>query len=197
MLIGSGLGAQTPTGSRGHVRLPVTALVASSVITVAGCSGGTSLPRSLPPLHSATPPARHEPRSTSTTHRPVSERAAVALAVRHYYDVANNLRHDMRADGLAALFTRDCPCRAQARAVRRAARLGEHYIDHAHINALRANLDGPGIADVLSDVNTSRGGLRSQDGGVVTSVPATRHLRRDFRLERVHGQWLIDQIDQL
>ena len=96
---------------------------------------------------------------------------------------------------LAALMTTDCPCRAQVHAIARAAAQHEHYVDHARVNALRASVDGPALVDVLADVTITRGGLRSASGAVISTVAARAHLRRDFRLVRVHGRWLIDRIE--
>ena len=115
--------------------------------------------------------------------------------VRHYYAAANRLPDDMDPHSLASLFTAACPCRAQVQAVRRAAARGEHYIDHAHLNALRPTIESSRRAVVFVDLAAASGGLRRADGTVVTSAPPARHVRRVFHLVKISDRWLIDQID--
>jgi hypothetical protein len=127
-----------------------------------------------------------------------SETASEAMweaVVRRYYAALDQLPSDMDPRPLAVLFAPGCACRAQLRAVRRARRRGEHYVDQVDINALVPSRDGPGSADVLADVRASRGGLVSASGQRLTSVPAKRHLRRVFRLVRRRGSWQIAAIE--
>jgi hypothetical protein len=188
VLIGSGLGVQTLAGSRGHVRLPVTALVASSVITVAGCGGGTSLPHSLPPLHSAIPPTSPEPSSNTKATSP-------ANVVRRYYAALNNLHVRMDPASFGRLFSPGCPCQAQVRAVLRAQRKGLHYIDRVHLIKLTTTHDSQRVADVLVSFNAAVGGLVVSTGRHVTSAPPALDVHRDFVLLRDHGRWKIERIE--
>jgi hypothetical protein len=197
----------------------VTATAASAVLSVAGCqnpapAGPGALPAlSVLPVLSAPPSPATVQGSPGTSRsnalgsptgppasRPSNKRAAVTAVtavtsvVRRYYEIANHLRHDMDFRALAALFTANCFCRIQVRAVRAAARRGEHYVDQATLNSVVTNIDGPRLADVLVDLNVSRGGLVSADGVPVTRA-APRHLKRVFRLERVPRGWLISDIE--
>jgi hypothetical protein len=166
-------------------------------LSLTGCgAAGSSTPQSLPPLapaatQSVTPP----PPPSPTTSPKISELAAVKDVVRHYYAIANNLHLNMDSSALAALFTPACRCQAQVRAVRSAAAKGEHYIDQARINALRANDQGPRFAHVLADIDAARGGLETADGRRITSVAPRNHVRRAFSLERFRRGWLIYSIN--
>lgn len=115
--------------------------------------------------------------------------------MRHYYQVFNALHRTMAAGALAAMFTQDCPCRAQVRAVRSAARRGEHYVDHATVNVMRASVQDRRHAFVLVNLDTGRGGLVRAAGRVVTSAPPRRGVQRVFRLVQVGGRWLIARIE--
>lgn len=101
----------------------------------------------------------------------------------------------MAAGALSSLLTPACPCQAQVRAIRRAARRGEHYVDHASLNALRPSVEGPQHAFVLVNLDTGRGGLMTQDGSRVTSAGPQHGIQRVFRLVDVGGRWLISQIE--
>jgi len=167
------------------------------LVSGAGCSVPGSSARSLRPLPHPVAPAviAGSPRVAIATTRSRSTTAVARRAVRRYFAVVNHLPRAMDPAALAALMTTDCPCRAQVHAIARAAAQHEHYVDHARVNALRASVDGPALVDVLADVTITRGGLRSASGAVISTVAARAHLRRDFRLVRVHGRWLIDRIE--
>lgn len=178
----------------------VMALVLLATLSATACGAGASSgPHSLPALSSAATPAATPPSSaspsTSAASGKAAELAAATAVVRRYYAIANNFRHDMDSRSLAALFTPRCVCQAQARAVRSAAAKHEHYTDHAHLNSLVFSSEGPGRADVLVDLDASRGGLVKADGTRVTYAAHQRHVKRVFRLERLRGSWLISGIE--
>lgn len=127
--------------------------------------------------------------------RRAAERAAVIAVVRRYYAIANNLRRDMDASALAALFTPRCVCQQQVRAIRRAAAKHEHYVDQAHLNAITPLIDGPTEARILVDLSVSRGGLSTPSGRRVTSVPPAPDIHRLFQLRFTGGRWLIDEFE--
>jgi hypothetical protein len=178
----------------------VLSLGVLSGVTACGANASAG-PQSLPALHpsagaSAGLSARPAPtRGTTPTDNRKTELAAATAVVRRYYAIANDLPRNMDANALAALFTSGCPCQAQARAIRQAAARDEHYVDQSQFNALRPSLDEPGYADVLVDLNVSRGGLSTARGQRVTSVPPANHVLRVFRLKRDAGSWLIFRID--
>lgn len=194
--------------STGSVVGAVAAAAAATVVlSAAGCAdrppGG---PRGLPALPrspaaasgsavvaQSTPPA--PPAGPAATGR-ASERAAAAAVVRRYYAIANHMPHDMDYRALAALFTPGCFCRVQVRSVRTAAQRHEHYIGWATLNSLVTASEGPGLADVLVDLDVSRGGLVTSDGRAVSRLVPKRHLKRVFRLERAARGWLISAIEQ-
>lgn len=168
------------------------ALLAMTTSTIACAHNGSSSPRSLAAVTNPSPSAAHP--STSRQHV-LPPRQGVTAAIHVYYRVANHLRQRMDATRLASLFTPGCSCQAQVRAVRRGEARGEHYIDHANLNAVRVTIEAPTLATALVDLNASTGGLVTADGTVVTSAPPRRHIERLFHLRRLRGRWLIDQID--
>jgi hypothetical protein len=186
----------TGSGRRGAV----LTLALGVALSVTGCgTASSSSPHSLPPLapaatQSATPTPPPSPSTTPLAPK-IGEIAAVKAVVKRYYAIANNLHLDMDSRALASLFTPACKCQAQARAVHLAASKGEHYIDHAHINALRASGEGPRFAHVLADIDAARGGLETSDGRTVTYARPQDHVRRVFRLEEFRQGWLIYSID--
>jgi hypothetical protein len=171
------------------------------VLSTAGCGSHTSAsPHSLPPLSVPTTTVRPTSQPTASANPAnvspeAAELAAATAVVRRYYAIANNLRHDMNFRALEALFTSACYCQAQARSVREAAALHEHYIDQAHLNVLRPSSEGIGRAYVLVNFDAARGGLVKADGTTVTSIPPKRHVERVFRLEHFHRGWLITSIE--
>jgi hypothetical protein len=103
----------------------------------------------------------------------------------------------MDASELSSLMTPDCPCQVQARSVRHEASLHRRYVGTDHINALRPNVDGRNVGDVVVDFNAGRGGLMAASGRPISSTPSALHLNRDFVLRRFDGRWLIARIDKL
>jgi hypothetical protein len=178
----------------------LTTLTLAAALSVAGCSAGSSVkPQALPPLSaSATPKPTSSPIPPPSTPKPTAKAAELAAAtavVRHYYAIANNLRHDMDSSALAALFTPECVCQAQVDAVRSSRAKGEHYIDQAHLNSVVTNSEGPDRADVLVDLTASRGGLVKADGTQVTHGRPRNHVKRLFLLQLAHAGWLIYEIE--
>jgi hypothetical protein len=171
------------------------ACAASLTMTLAACGGSSSAPKSLPTLPSATDPAPTSASPTPTATSKKAELAAAKAVVVRYFSVVNAMHIHMDAQALDALFTKDCTCQAQVRAVRRAAKRGEHYTDHASINAIRPNIDGQDLADVLVDYDTRRGGLVDSTGHRVTSTTPKKHVRWVFRLQRLAGDWRITRIE--
>jgi hypothetical protein len=196
-----------PVSTGSVVATAAAAAAATAVLGVAGCAnpapaGPRSLP-ALPALRAATgasPGAAGSSSPAPPAGLPagsrIAERAAATAVVRHYYAIANHLPHHMDYRALAAIFTPGCFCRVQVRAVRSAASHGEHYIGWATLNSVVTTIDGPGLADVLVDLNVSRGGLVTSGGRPVTAVPPKRHLKRVFRLEHAGRGWLISAIEE-
>lgn len=183
------------TGSGRLAGALTLALAAALSVTACG-SSAPSTPKTLPALSASTPVATPSPAASKPAlSAKAAELAAATAVVRRYYEIANNLHRSMDADALAALFTSNCFCRAQVRAVRSAAAKGEHYIDQARLNSVVANTEGPTRADVLVDLNAARGGLVRADGSQVTSGRPQRHVKRVFRLHHVGNQWLITAIE--
>jgi hypothetical protein len=173
------------------------AAAAATTIGLAACSSSGSDPVGLPSLSPSATASSPSPSPSPTATSKKAELAAATAVVKRYYEIANQLKIHMNADGLAALMTAGCPCRAQVRAVRRAARHGEHYIDHAHINEFVPSYEAPGAVFVLVDLNASRGGLSTASGHMVTSAPPAKHVKRVFRLIKVQDRWLIGRIEAL
>jgi hypothetical protein len=190
-------------------RYAVILAIATVLVSLAACGGGSSGPATLPALSSsvagptptatvASPVATPSPTTPPTPSGRATRKAELAAAtavVRRYYAIANELRTHMDAGALAMLFTRSCPCQQQVRAIRAAAARHEHYIDQARLNVLRPELEGTNTASVLVDFDAGRGGLATRSGRQVTSAPAKNHVRRVFRLERTGARWLIFEID--
>jgi hypothetical protein len=165
-----------------------------------GCSGRPSQSaRALPELQATGTPAA--PLASASPHRrsPASARGLTAAVrvVRRYYQVTNRLHRDMNPAALDALFTASCPCRAQVRAVRRAGARGEHYVDHATLNAVRPTALGADRAEVLVDFDAASGGLVGADGSRLTSAPPARHVQRLFVVERIATRWRIAKIEAI
>jgi hypothetical protein len=178
----------------------VVAVLAALVL--AGCdqrgdAGPQALPaaavRAIAPDRSPSPAAVIGPGAGAG---PARGLVASTSTVRRYFAVVNNLHRDMDPRALAALFTGGCRCRAQVRAVRSAARLGEHYIDHATVLALRPSHEGPGYLGVLADYRTASGGLVDGDGRRLTTTRA-RRVRWEFTLRRTGSRWLISDIEDI
>jgi hypothetical protein len=175
-------------------------LILASVVVfgaLVGCGSSSSAPVSLPAVTAGTTTPSPAPTSTPTAGvtSKKAELAAARAVVSRYYEIANDLRNHMNAAALAALMTDKCPCRAQVRAVRRAARSNEHYIDQARLNHLVTGYEGPSAAYVLVDFDASRGGLVTGDGRHVTTAPPAKGVKRVFRLEKIDGTWLINRIE--
>jgi hypothetical protein len=182
-----------------RVRQIIVPAVAVAVFAaLAACSeGGSAGPRALPVIQRSPDPSasRGRPATPTPSSRNGSELAAATAVVRRYYRVTNALARHMDPSRLAALFTADCQCQAQVRAVRHAAADREHYIDHADLHAVRGSIEDSSHAYVLVDLSTSRGGLVRADGTPVSSTAPRRHLERVFRLERVGRSWRIYRIE--
>jgi hypothetical protein len=184
------------TGS-GRVRAAVGLAIALA-LSVAGCGGHSSAsPQNLPPLSVPTAsPSALTKATPPTVGRAVTGLSAATAVVRRYFVIVNNLHRDMDAGALAALFTATCVCQEQAKAVRSASRLGQHYIDHGTINALRTSDQGPGHVGVLADYNSSSGGLVDRHGRRITTTTAKR-VRWFFSLRRLESRWLITNIQDI
>jgi hypothetical protein len=180
-----------PAGSRSTPAHRVLAAIIATV-AMAGCGGTSSRPAGLP-----THPPLAAPRATSST--PPAQLTAhqqVHAVVTRYFEVLNQLHVDMNDTALADLFTPECPCQEQVRAIRGAAANGERYLDRIRLEALRINLDGPRTADVVADYQLVRGGLVDAAGRRLTRNPPHR-VRWDFQLRRARGRWRIARIDDL
>jgi hypothetical protein len=185
--------------------MPVRADLQRSVFVVlAGCcmaatGAGCSSSAEHPPVRLAARPvtAPLVPQPTISARPVLSPRQAEAAVVRRYFTIINGLDTDMNAAGLAALMTAECPCRRQVRAVRYEASLHRSYVGRDHLNAIRPNLDGAGLGDVIVDFDSGRGGIVSASGRRITSSAAAEHLNRDFVMRRVNRRWLISRIDRL
>lgn len=169
------------------------AVVAALAAGCGGSDGGTALPPLTP---SAT--ASSSTPSTSPTHETKHQELAAAKAVvRRYYAVLNNLHRDMNARALFALFTKDCACREQARAVKHARARGEHYIDHVRLLRVSGRITGDGLADVFVTFDAARGGLVDRNGRHITSAPPQSNVKRAFVLERTADGWRIAKLEVL
>jgi hypothetical protein len=177
------------------------ALAVAALVSMTACgSDSSSGPGTLPPLSAppSTSPSLASPApSTSAAGGKKAELAAATAVVRRYFAVVNELHEVMDAKSLAAIFASSCPCQQQVRAIKSAGAEGQHFVDHATINALRTNRDGLNLADVLADFNSSAGGLVNSHGHHVTSTKAKKHVRWVFDLRRFGSRWLITSIEAI
>jgi hypothetical protein len=168
-----------------------------AALTVAACgSRSGAAPHALPriPSEIASSAAGPDPASPPPPDRGLSPRRAAAVVVRRYFTESNQLRHHMAAGVLARLFTSECPCLAQARAVRRASLRGQRFFGTTTLSALRASPAGPGRFSVLADYDVSRSGVLNHAGQEILTRPPRRHVRWDFLLRRRAGRWRIYRI---
>ena len=163
-----------------------------ATLIVSACAGTTIQPLGLPPPSLVASPVA----SGSAVPGVASPRDQVRTVVSRYFEVLNRLHLDMGYAALTRLFTPDCPCQVQVRAIRSAAARGERYDDRVRVIALRVNIDGPQVADVLADYQVLRGGLVDAAGHRLTRNPAHR-IRWDFQLRRDAKVWRIARIEDL
>jgi hypothetical protein len=167
--------------------VPVAAglLLAAAAACAAPAERATALPPAAPAPAVAATSAAGDP----------GERAAARDVVRRYFAVVNRLPVVMDADGLERLMSARCTCREQARSVRRAAALGERYVDVTTDLTLVPAVDSPSSASVLAVYDATAGGLVDRDGRPLDHSPAQRRIKRLFRVVRVGDQWLINEIE--
>lgn len=177
--------------------LTALALAVTLGAGLTGCGGDAAGPASLPRVGPASAPAgTGRPIASPAPVRPrLGPRRAAVAVVRRYYQVFNGLHRTMDAAAMSALFTADCPCRQQVRAVRKAAALDEHYVDRATVNVMRPSLQDADHAYVLVNLDTARGGLVTEAGRRVTTAAPRRGVQRVFRLVRHGRRWLISRIE--
>lgn len=174
------------------VRVAPVLAAAALVGVLAGCSGSSDEPHSLPPL-STTPVSTSSP-------APPDNKTALSQAeavVREYFRLINDLRAHMDYRGLDALMAPDCACRKQVTAIKRAAAKGEHFIDRARHLDLVATRDAGYLVQVLATYDVTAGGLVDDRGRTITSAKPRQDVKRLFRLCEQGGRWLIYAIESL
>jgi hypothetical protein len=119
---------------------------------------------------------------------------AVSRVARQYYQALDNLRHGMRAAPLARLLAPGCPCRAQVRAVRAAARHGERYTDRVRLLTLVAHVDGPDLADAVVSLDIDHAGLVDAAGHRIGVATTLHGVHRELMLRLSGGRWLIERV---
>lgn len=168
------------------------ALSAVALSTVAACGGGHGAP---PAELAALRPAVIVASAAATTaadSQPVLDE--VSDVVREYYGALDRLRSGTGTRRLARLVARDCPCRAQLRAVRAAARRGERYTDRVRVRTLVAHVDGADLADVVVSLDVDSGGLVDAAGHRIGTASSLRGVHRELMLRRIDGRWLVEQV---
>ncbi len=157
---------------------------------LAGCSGSSEKPRTLPPL-STTPAA------SSASSSPADEQTALAEAtavVRQYFHLLNGPTTLETAHALENLMTSGCECRKVASSTAAIARRGQHYFGQSRLVSITPSIDGPGAADALVQYDFTRGGIRAADGSIVSQTPGRVGALVSFVLERQNGGWLIARV---
>jgi hypothetical protein len=164
-------------------------------VVLAGCGGSSSGPHSLPPL-SATPTATTSasPSPTATDSKQ-AELAAATAVVRRYYALLNNLSNRTDITSFTAIETAECSCRNFLQSLRMLQGRREHYFGTEHITALRAVVDDPITAEVLISYDATKGGIASDAGKVVSTVPPIKGAALNYRLTSQGGQWRIFRVD--
>jgi hypothetical protein len=177
---------------RAGAALALSALALGLAAT--SCSGTPPAgPTALPPL--GAPPTAAAAPTPAVVAAPGSQRL-VEQTVSRYFAILRHLHERMDAAGLARLFAPECTCREQVTAIRRAATRGERYDDQLRIHAIRSNLDGPSVADVLADYELVRSDVLNAAGRRLITTPPHR-VRWDFQLLRQGPRWLIFRIVDL
>jgi hypothetical protein len=163
-------------------------VVGALVLLLAACSGSAPQATKLPALTS-TPSG---PSSASAD--PNTELAAATAVVRRYYALLNGATTVANADALASLMTPSCKCRAVATSTSEVARRGQQYFGTTRVLALRASIDGAGIASVLVTYDYSASGIRDSNGAIVQRFPGRKGATVNFELVKQRERWLIDAL---
>jgi hypothetical protein len=198
--------ASTPTArwlrkpaARATLVVPAVALAGLAVLA-AGCGSGTQ-PRTLPSITAAPTTASPSPSASPSPTPSATCSAAVkkqlSAAVRTYFRVVNSQKQRMDADALAALFTDNCSCQEQVRAIRKTKSQGNRYTQQAKVVELTPSLVDRAHGVVLATFNESAGGVVDGHGKYVRKTSARRDVDRQFHLVRKGDHWLIAQIDSL
>jgi hypothetical protein len=168
----------------------------TAAVVSSGCSAsGSTSPHQLAAL-SPHPSASVSAVATNSP-RPADQKTAEAAVVREYFQVVNRLPVDMDAPAIDALTKPSCPCRKLARSIREESARHREYYGRNAINAIRANVDGQALGDVLVDFDTTASGVRSTTGAIITRTKPRRHVNLDFTVVRYGGRWLIERIDEV
>jgi hypothetical protein len=172
----------------GGRRLGVATIAALVLpLGLAGCSGGSDSPTTLPPL-STTPAA------SASTAPPADPKAAAVAVVKEYFRLLNNLESDMSADGFAALEASDCPCRKFLRSLREIGARNQHYFGHATVTAATPVADSSTTVEVLTSYDSTVGGIKDASGRVVSSQPGRRGIAENFYVRKAGSRWEIRNI---
>jgi hypothetical protein len=173
-------------GGRRLRLIPVIALA----IGLAACGGSSDKPQTLPPLSST-------PSTTPSTAPSQTPKAAAVAVVRQYFDLINNLDHDMNADAFIAITTPNCSCRAFAADVRKTAAKGQHYFGTVKVKSATPALDSPKAVEVLTQYNSSRGGTADRNGHVIFRGPRRTGVQEMFFVNLSASGWRVSRINIL
>lgn len=179
-----------------HLTIRLAFGLAAVGLSLAGCDQTSSAsPRQLSAI-SPRPAPSAAPATQTRSHR-MSQKAAEGAVVRSYFRAVNLLPRRMDTRALVSITTPRCPCRKLVRSVRQESAHDRLYYGTTAINAIRVNVDGPALGDVVVDFDTTVSGLRSANGTVVTRTKPRHHVNLDFTVVRRDGRWLIERINEL
>ncbi len=82
-------------------------------------------------------------------------------------------------------------------AVRKYGRRGDHYVDTAHITAIRGRAVTVREVEVLVTYDAGPSGLSDSSGHPLTRTGPARGLERSFDLLEIDHRWLINRIENL
>jgi hypothetical protein len=168
----------------GGRRLVLVPLAVVFALGLTGCSGSSDSPTTLPPI-STTPAA-----SQSTA--PATDAKAAALAVvKEYFRLLNNLENDMAVASFARLESASCSCRKLLTSLREARRRSQHYFGMAQVRSMKAVVDTPTAVEVLVTYDSTAGGLKGEDGSVITRAPGRNGVTENFYLQKLSSGWRI------
>ena len=165
-------------------RLGLGTMAAVLALGLAGCGGGSDKPRSLPPLST---PTSTTP-STSPSQNP---KAAAMDAVRAYFHARNQLATDVEAVALQAVTTTDCACRALVRSARKLASEHRHYFGRAVITQMLPSTASATQVQLLVRYDSTAGGVRDDQGQVVSRDPAHHGVKQLFLVKLTAGKWRV------
>jgi hypothetical protein len=188
------------TGSGRNLRRAVLAFAA--LLSVAACAGNNpSGPHSLPALTLKAPVSLPGPLQTSAGPAAPAvegprkaELATAAAVVRRYYALFNAPTTFQTARAIQGLVEHSCPCLAVAKAFRKAAGLGEHFVGTGRLLAVRPTFDSRSLVDVVVSYDATRGGLVGPLGNYLSHVATQHDVTQQLWLVRAADRWRIERV---